>query len=526
MPVSHIAKVTLIGVFLFMLLLTFGCSSAGKGYQIVWADEFNGDEINPASWEHQVFPGVDSGNNELQYYTARPENSFIRDGKLVIRAMEEDYKNHNYTSARLHTKGRCDFLYGRIEGRIKIPSTKGIWPAFWMMPSKSVFGGWPHSGEIDIMESVNTADEVYGSLHFAGPDGNHAHEGGGISAKEAGIDGLFSDDFHIYSIEWEPNEIRWYVDGQLYSSKTNWQSHVGPFPAPYNQEFHIILNVAVGGSWPGSPDETTVMPQEMIVDWIRVYQMDNNSPGIKILSPGDAAVLPSGESVVIKVDADDPDGNVNIVEFYSGMELLGTKSTAPYTFEWENPPDGCYKLRVKVIDDGGYTDSSEIDIIIGKGCPQMPFNGTPHSIPGKIQVEDFDKGVEGEAYHDNSVPNEGRSYRPESGVDIEDNGEGRINIGWTAAGEWLEYAINVESAGSYKITCRVASGVDGGAFHLKFDGINKTSSIKVPPTGNWDNYVDVTVPSVNLSGGPQQMRLVCETGGINIDWIDIQKSED
>lgn len=261
-------------------------------WRLVWADEFEGPDIDPEKWEHQVFPGVASGNNELQHYTDRPVNSFIRDGRLVIRAIREDYKDHDYTSARLHTRGRFSFLYGRVEGRIRIPSTVGIWPAFWMMPEESVYGIWPRSGEIDIMESVNIADEVYGTIHFGNP--THQHTGNPYRLAPRGEPvRLFSDDFHVYAMEWDPTEIRWYVNGEHYSTMNRWTAPA-PYPAPFDQEFHLLLNVAVGGNWPGSPDETSVFPQEMEVDWVRVYQRVHQRPVLRILSPEWGGRVPSG----------------------------------------------------------------------------------------------------------------------------------------------------------------------------------------------------------------------------------------
>jgi len=167
-----------------------------------------------------------------------------------------------------------DFLYGRIEARIKVPSTKGIWPAFWMLPSDWEYGGWPISGEIDVMESINTATTIYGTIHFGTPYGSI-----GDSYTDGGTN--FSDDFHIYRLDWEQDVMRWYVDdvntpGTSYLTQwyTGWYSSGAPGNdyAPFDKRFHILLNVAVGGNWPGPPDGSSVFPQQMVVDWIRVYR--------------------------------------------------------------------------------------------------------------------------------------------------------------------------------------------------------------------------------------------------------------
>ena len=168
--------------------------------KLIWSDEFNGSVIDYSNWTHQVFPGVDSGNNELQYYTARPENSRVENGFLIIEAHEENYANHNYTSARLHSTGKRDFLYGRIEARIKIPKGQGYWPAFWMLPTDWEYGGWPRSGEIDIMESVNQADFVSGAVHFGGNWPEHVYHSLAYVGPDPQNPLDFSLDFHLYSI--------------------------------------------------------------------------------------------------------------------------------------------------------------------------------------------------------------------------------------------------------------------------------------------------------------------------------------
>lgn len=240
------------------------------GYALVWSDEFSGTQVNLANWTYQIMG--DGGNNEWQYYTSRPVNSWVGNGMLTIQARKEDYvvggQTYHYTSARLRTAGKQDFLYGKMEARIKLPKGQGIWPAFWMMPTDHVYGVWAASGEIDIMESVGQADAIYGTLHFGGSWPDNTSAGGSYSDGQTD----YSQDFHVYGIEWEPNRFRWFLDGQLYYVRTNWWSSGAAYPAPFNQRFHFILNIAVGGNWPGYPDATTVFPQQMQVDYVRVYQ--------------------------------------------------------------------------------------------------------------------------------------------------------------------------------------------------------------------------------------------------------------
>lgn len=236
-------------------------------WQLVWQDEFDSGAIDDSKWSFEV-NGKGGGNNELQYYTDFPENAFIEDGVLVIQALEETYLGHNYTSARMRTLGKGDWTYGRFEVRAKLPEGQGLWPAVWMLPTEWRYGGWPTSGEIDIMELVgHEPATVHGTIHY-GSLGDHTYTGKPYTLT----DGIFADDFHIFALEWEETAMRWYVDGELYQTQTVWHTKNYDYPAPFDQPFHIILNVAVGGNWPGSPDETTEFPQRMEVDYVRVYE--------------------------------------------------------------------------------------------------------------------------------------------------------------------------------------------------------------------------------------------------------------
>lgn len=257
---------------------------AAPAWKLVWSDEFNGSNgsaVDASKWVSET-GGGGWGNDELEYYTRRLENASQQDGNLVIKVMQEKFTGadgvtRNYTSARLKTQGKFSQTYGRFEARIKIPRGQGIWPAFWMLGNdidkhslhKS---GWPDCGEIDIMENVGKEPAlVYGTIHGPGYSGEH-----GISASFGLPGGLpvgqgFADDFHLYAVEWEPNAIRFYVNEHLYATRT-------PADLPkgakwvYDRPFFLLLNVAVGGGWPGSPDATTVFPQTMLVDYVRVYE--------------------------------------------------------------------------------------------------------------------------------------------------------------------------------------------------------------------------------------------------------------
>ncbi|MEK6282387.1 MAG: glycoside hydrolase family 16 protein [Acidobacteriota bacterium] len=244
-------------------------------WSLTWSDEFNGPNGSPVDstkWSFDI-GGGGWGNNELETYTNRTANAVLEDGALVIRALKETYTGpdnitRNYTSARLLTRNKFTQTYGRFEARIKIPYGQGIWPAFWMLGNDIDTAGWPNCGEIDIMENIGREPStVHGTLHGPGYSGAN-----GVNASYAlPPSQKFSDDSHTFAVEWEPNVIRFYVDGLLYKTRTPADLPAGKAWV-FNHPFFLILNVAVGGAWPGNPDATTVFPQVMKVDYVRVYQ--------------------------------------------------------------------------------------------------------------------------------------------------------------------------------------------------------------------------------------------------------------
>jgi beta-glucanase (GH16 family) len=250
-------------------------TQAQDTWKLVWSDEFSGADNSapdPAKWVLET-GGNGWGNNEWETYTDRLENAHIENGNLVITAINELYKGkdgilRNYTSARLKTQAKFELTYGRVEARLKIPFGQGIWPAFWMLGNDVGTAGWPACGEIDIMENIGKEPStVHATIHGPGYSG-----GNGIGAAYNLSGGQhFSDDYHLYAVEWEANVLRFYVDDQLYRTVTP-QNLPNGTQWVFAHPFFMILNVAVGGGWPGYPDATTVFPQKMLVDYVRVYQ--------------------------------------------------------------------------------------------------------------------------------------------------------------------------------------------------------------------------------------------------------------
>jgi beta-glucanase (GH16 family) len=314
-----------------LLILTLAPAHA-QTWNLVWSDEFNTTSLG-VDWERMIGDGTAYGlpagwgNNELQYYTDSPNNCFVSGGYLHIVVRQESVGGYNYTSARLRTKGKRDFKYGKIEARIKLPTSKGMWPAFWMLPTAEVYGSWAASGEIDIAEAqiLTFPKQIIQAIHYGGvwPDNLNTtwyhSEGNGPNAVD------FSKDFHLYAIEWEANQIRWYVDGVNTFSTSSWSSTGGPYPAPFDQLFHILLNVAVGGAAP-TPGQGTVLPQEMLVDYVRVYQLQGGGTGTKthVASVVTSTVAAGAgkkrgrATVTVQDEFGNPVGNATVTGNFSG----------------------------------------------------------------------------------------------------------------------------------------------------------------------------------------------------------------
>lgn len=244
----------------------FSHSAIGANWQLVWHDEFT-HKIGP-DWVFETGNDTNGwGNKELEYY--QQQNATVEQGNLVITAKREDVKGFHYTSSRMKTKGFASFRYGRIEARIRLPSGSGLWPAFWMLGSNIDNVGWPRCGELDIMEHINTENKIYGTAHW--------YENGHKSNSKA-INNIDVTQYHKYAIEWNKNEIRWYVDGNMYHEMSIANNVDGT--EELHHKFFILLNMAVGGEWPGFKIDESKLPAKMYVDYVRVYR-DADHPADK-----------------------------------------------------------------------------------------------------------------------------------------------------------------------------------------------------------------------------------------------------
>lgn len=364
------------------------------GYTLLWNDEFEDENLNMDIWNYEPHePGWT--NQELQEYTTSTDNVFLKDGRLIIKAIKttdasgKDY----YTSGKVTAQNKKDFMYGKVVVSAKVPRGQGLWPAIWMMPKvQEFYGEWPKCGEIDIMEVLgNQVDTAYGTVHYGEP---HAQQQGTYVLKN----GSFADEFHEFSIEWEPGEIRWYIDGNLYKTVNDWFTAVDgeeekPYPAPFNQPFFVQLNLAVGGTWPGNPDETTDFSKaEFEVDYVRVYQKpeyDTNvqKPVTLLVEPEPGAnYIHNGDFSVVEDLTDDVDwkfllfnGGEGSAEIKDGKMVITSQNagTVDYSVQLVHPNlalrKGC-KYRVTF---DAYASEAR-DIIV---CISAPDNGWIRYLP-------------------------------------------------------------------------------------------------------------------------------------------------
>lgn len=550
-------------------------------YELVWSEEFNYSGLPDSTvWTHEV-GGGGWGNNELQYYTDRSAgNARVEQGNLIIEARKEEQDGSSYTSARLITyRNGPSFRYGKIEARMKLPYGQGIWPAFWML-GDGIFEGtaWPACGEIDIMEMIGGGtgrdDVVHGTIHWSDASGNHAEYGGQKQLTE----GIFADSFHLFSIEWNETAIRWFLDGVQYHVVNITPDHMSEF----HRDFFILLNVAVGGNWPGYPDASTLFPQRLFVDYIRVYQL-NSAPAIKgdtmVVAaekgirystveagdftyswsiPADAEIIEGQGTPSVIVDWGCDSGTVSCdVSALCGSYILKHKvnlqeieiagkdrieagetnlvysipGTREASYQWSLPDGVSFQSESDtgtITVDWGDTEG-EIVLHFSNYCGadtatkyitvirQLPYPDPdrPHVIPGTIESVHYDTGGEGIAYHDTEPENLGTGSREDEGVDTEPN-DGGENIGWLAAGEWLEYTIEVEKSGLYNADIRVASPNSMGKFRLIFDGEERTGAVSVPLTGAWTSFTTLPVKDIPLYQTDRVMRIHIVEGLFNM----------
>ncbi|SET91277.1 carbohydrate binding domain-containing protein [Paenibacillus sp. NFR01] len=360
-----------------------GPTPTANPWTLVWSDEFNDGTIDPEKWTYDLGDGTAVGNpgwgnNELEWYTNNEKNVKESGGKLVITAIKETQNGKDYTSSRIKTKGLFSKKYGKFEIRAKAPTGKGLWPAIWMLPENYEYGNWAASGELDIMEGWGSRpNTVAGTIHYGGTWPDNVYSGKEYVFPNNGT----IDQFHTYSIEWEPGEIRWYVDGALYSTKNDWysissgQPANNAYPAPFNQEFHLLMNLAIGGNFDGNPTADTTFPQSMEIDYVRVYDLTGRPYREPV--PVTIAKEPYLDGWLQPVNGNFIH-NSGFTEQAAGDEGMGIANTAHWALYKEAgaaadlslvPVDGKNFLKVNITSAGGnaYSIQPQAIVSLAKG---------------------------------------------------------------------------------------------------------------------------------------------------------------
>ncbi|MDE2833212.1 MAG: family 16 glycosylhydrolase [Bacteroidota bacterium] len=501
-----------------MLVLAVPDKSAAQAWQLVWQDEFDYVGLpDSARWNYDV-GGHGWGNAELQYYTAnRLENARVDGDHLIIEARKEAvFAGRDYTSARLVSRNKGDWTYGRIAVRARLPKGRGTWPAIWMLPTEGHYGNgsWPDNGEIDIMEHVgHQPNRVHSTVH--NKRYNHL-SGSGRGGSRLVPDA--TEAFHVYMVEWTPRRLDFFIDNDriftYYNDTQGWRTW------PYDKPFHLLMNIAIGGAWGGQQGvDDSIFPQQMLIDYVRVYQY-RHLPQISFEAP---ATLEAGADLHITATASDPDGPVGRVVFMQGGGKLATVSDAPYEITIPNAQAGCYELSATAVDGEGwsFTEGPQ-SLQVGDSCGRAPYLIAPHAIPGIIESENYDLGGAGVAYVDLTPQNSGGGYRLDEGVDVDySTDRDGFDVAGISRREWLEYTVDVEEDGEYAMEARVYVPGTRAVFRLEFDGVDKTGRISYAnPAALW---VSVRRTGIHLTKGIQRMRMVMESTGFRVNWLSFRR---
>lgn len=504
-----------------LMLLFCGGSAYAQDWQLVWQDEFN-NGISP-DWEFEIGTGDWGwGNNELQYY--RRENATVHNGILHITAKQENISGSNYTSARMKTQGIKSWKYGKIEARIALPSFTGSWPAFWMLGESINNVGWPACGEIDIMEQVNTAQEVHGTIHWDA-NGSYANYGSSTPSNVTG--------FHVYSIEWDASAIRWFMDGVQYNEVDISNGANGT--SEFHEEFFLLLNMAVGGEWPGYEVNNSALPATMQVDYVRVYEQGSTPPPPSVAAiPGkiEAESYSAMSGIDTENTTDDGGGqNVGWIDGGDWMDYqVSVQEAGNYTVALRvasQPGGGQLQLRsgsstlasVEVPGTGGWQNWTTISTSVNLGAGNQTIR--LHAASGGFNLNWASFAQQKTPSFSERI--EAENYSVMSGVETESTSDdgGGLNVGWIDGGDWMVYPVDIPQSGTYTIEYRVASANGNGRIRLDRDaGAIVLGEIDVPATGGWQNWTTIS-HTVNLEAGAQNLGISAVSGGFNLNWFQV-----
>lgn len=459
-------------------------------WTMIYQDEFNTDGL-PDRSKWTVDPRPKGWiNGEQQVYTdTTHDNIRVENGKLIIKG-KKDFPNGNsnepWSSGRMISQGKMDFLYGKVEVLAKLPRARGSWPAIWLMPTTSAYGGWPRSGEIDIMEHVgNNYGNVLSTVHT---QNNNWMNGGHLSGSRSIPDA--ADNYHLYAVEWSPDSLRFSYDSiHVYTyanPQTDWKDW------PFDQKFHIILNVAIGGGMGGSIFEAD-WPDSMMVDYVRVYQKGLGTPVLDsvVVTPKDLSFVPGKTQQYTAKAFDQNEHDMPITPVWS---ITGAGNTIDST--------GLATLQTS----GVVTATATVDSVTVSGSTNFnvrPVNYKP--VPARIEAEDFDNG---------------NVCCTETTQDT----SGALNVSYIGAGTWMEYDIDVPSAGDYRLRFRVAVSYNT-SLKVQLDTAT-LATVALPASGGWQNWISVASAPLHLEAGQQTIRIWSGASGWNFNWLEIVDAAD
>ncbi len=507
------------GALLALILLP--ALAHAQRYELVWSDEF--DTLDRSTWRHWVGTAY---NNELQYYTARDTNSYTEDGLLYLWAQSERLGGRDYTSARIESEPRGGHRFGRFEARAKMPSGIGLWPAIWMLPENH---SWPREGEIDIMEwRGDLPARTSGAVHFQ-RNGSHAYTSTTWDMPQG--QGTFSDDFHIFAVEWDEKGVRWFVDDRQIFEVEKESLNADPYPFD-SKPFYWILNVAVGGDFLPNPPAGSQFRQAMVVDYVRVYQDANQKPVVNMGALPDT--VEAGAMLDLSLSATDADGQVDSVTVYVNSVHMAQAAGGVLNYTYTAAVEGCYDVEARAYDNDGAEVVVRHRVVVGAGCTQRSFGAAPARVPGTLPFAHYDYGGQGISYFDttpdvNTGNALGNTFRPTEGVDVRPKPDAPAAaplITDIQAGEWLAYTVDVEEAGSYTFTARAATPDAMGRIRVQLGEQTLVRSLIFAQQTPEQPYITETVRDLQLPAGQHTLRVTSLFGGFELDEMTFTRTVD
>ena len=460
-------------------------------FELIWADEFNYTGLpDSTKWSFDV-GGHGWGNAELQYYTSkRLENAKVDSGILTIKAIRESYKGMNYSSARLVTAGKGDWLYGRVEARAKLPKGKGTWPAIWMLSTDWTYGAWPESGEIDIMEHVGYDPNV---VHFSTHCLDYFFKIGTQKTSKMKLNRTDSA-FYTYAVEWTPDRIDGFINDSLYFTVRNERN--GWSKWPFDKPFHVILNIAVGGGWGGVMGvDTTIWPQKMEIDYVRAYKLISDKDIESPSTPTNLVGKTSSNRVALTWEP--AYDNYSVKEYLVNVNGQAAGTTVKHTFTVQNlKPSANYTIEVIAIDWEGNKSAALQD-------SYLTLESKDFVLPGKIEAED---------------------YVHEFGSQLEKTAdvEGGYDLSWLEPGDWMEFSVDVTKSDSLILNLRAATERKDAKLELYSAAGKLLTTCPIQNTGSWQKWNSFQSAAFKMDKGKQVLKLKVIGDRMSLNWFEIK----